>query len=206
MRHCPNCSSLIQDASIFCRFCDHDVAPATESSDKWTEFGKKYRSLSPAERRTVWDQLSPDDRNYVRKVLGIPSPDPVLATPQLSPAPAASASTGRSLKFGLFLTVSLTLSLAASFFILNLVGTPAGASNNDAAVFPSFSQQVDKVIFDFYETTRGLWADFGQSASESVATAAENVVSGLEQEPSTSDLTTISLAPVPGSSSATPHR
>jgi len=65
---------LIQDAAVHCRFCRHDVTPTIASSEKWTQFGKAFHLLSASRQQLAWDELTPVDRAYVQKTLGIVPP------------------------------------------------------------------------------------------------------------------------------------
>ena len=181
MRHCPHCRQLIQDAAGYCRFCRRDLTPALDCSEKWTQFGKKFHRLPADRQQTAWDQLEPDDRVYVQKVLGIVPPQlpgirEALADMTGSRRPQRSGSF-----FGLLMVLSFCLLLiTGAYFLLPFIEAPISKSGDGGAQTLSTSERIDQVIDQAYETVTLLVADFGGAATGAVSSRAGDIASDTQ--------------------------
>ena len=196
MRQCPHCSQLIQDAAGYCRFCRRDVTPTMACPEEWTQFGKKFHRLSADRQQTMWDQLEPDDRVYVQKVLGIVPP----MLPGIKEAVADMTGGRRSRRsgsfFGFFMVVSFCLLvIVGAYFLLPVVEAPVSESGDGGAQTLSTSERIDQVIDRTYETVTSLVADFGWVATDTASSVAGDIASDTQPAASQHPVETLNLTP-----------
>jgi len=59
MKTCPYCAEEIQEAAVKCKHCGEVVV-----GDEWRAFCERYSKLPPAQQKTEWEGLSPDQRTH----------------------------------------------------------------------------------------------------------------------------------------------
>ena len=181
MRQCPRCSELIQDAAVHCRFCRHDVTPTIASSEKWTQFGKAFHRLSASRQQLAWDELTPVDRAYVQKTLGIVPPTLPGIREALSDLKEGKKARKSNSFSGFVVAVACcVLIIAGAYFLLPLIEGPGSSSGDGLARAPSTRERIDEAIDGAVETVTALLADFGRVATDTVSSETLDVASDTQ--------------------------
>ncbi len=178
MRQCPQCSQLIQDAAVHCRFCAHDVNPTIASSEEWTQFGKKFHRLSAASQQTEWDGLSRDDQAFLQKTMGIVPPELPGIREALDDLRESKQARRSGAFSGLVKVASFcALIIVGAYFLLPLVEAPVSHSGDGVVQVLSTSERIAKAVDGAVETVTALLADFGGVGTDTVSSAAVDVAS-----------------------------
>ncbi len=152
-------------------------------SDKWTQFGNKFHRLSAAKQQTAWDQLKPDDRVHVQKVLGIVHPQLPGIREAIADLTGSKKSRRPAGLFGFVIVLSLCLLvIAGSYFLLPIMEAPISESGDGGDQALSTSERIDQVIDRAYETVTLLVADFGGAATDTISSQAGDIAGDIASD------------------------
>ena len=187
MRACPQCSLLIHDAAVVCRFCNESVTGHFAVAPGWKNFASRFFQASKREQRDLWRDLGAEDRSYAQRALGLESPERFEFTSERleedDPAPRPVVDPSgfqlRRLLTGYALLFTLSVALVAGVLLLRIVETPSLA-------FQSLILSVETISQNLHPS--GMIASkkravFARDAGHSTVVSAPSNAPQLQQMP-----------------------
>ncbi len=184
MRACPQCSRLIHDAAMVCRFCNELVSGHFAVAQGWEDFALRFSQLSKREQRDLWQDLSDDDRSYAQKALGVEPPERFEFTSMpgkqieeahrdLGETPRhlvdLSGAQLRRLLAGYIVLFLFSLGLVASVLLFRFVEVPGLASKSPLLSRATISKSLDRHATTASRKPAGLAAKTGLAAKSGLA-------------------------------------
>ncbi|MDA2935189.1 zinc ribbon domain-containing protein [Acidobacteria bacterium AH-259-D05] len=92
-KKCPFCAEEIQEEAIKCKHCGEELHTTRA---QWAELASSYRKLAPSAQKSKWNQLTDEQRTYLKDHFGVEAPPPSVEVAPTSRPLSTNSSTNNS--------------------------------------------------------------------------------------------------------------